>query len=35
MKTGAELIAEERQRQVEKEGYSAEHDDCHINQGLY
>jgi hypothetical protein len=27
--TGAELIAEERQRQVEKEGWSANHDDGH------
>lgn len=27
MKTGAELIAEERIRQIEKEGWSAEHDD--------
>lgn len=26
MKTGAELIAEERQRQVEEEGWSPEHD---------
>lgn len=26
MKTGIELIAEERQRQIEAEGYSAEHD---------
>lgn len=26
MKTGIELIAEERQRQIKEEGYSAEHD---------
>jgi len=30
-KTGVELIAEERQRQIKKEGWSAEHDDEHIN----
>lgn len=29
-KTGAELIAAERRRQIEKEGYTAEHDDCHV-----
>ncbi|MEH0153752.1 hypothetical protein V6R21_06360 [Limibacter armeniacum] len=29
MKTGIELIAEERNRQIGKEGYSAEHDDQH------
>lgn len=29
MKTGIELIAEERQRQIEKEGYTSEHDDAH------
>lgn len=28
-KTGAELIAEERQRQIEQEGWSANHDDLH------
>lgn len=27
LKSGAELIAEERRRQIEKEGWSAEHDD--------
>jgi len=27
MKTGAELIADERRRQIEDEGYTAEHDD--------
>ncbi|MCR5658932.1 MAG: hypothetical protein K6G25_06360 [Bacteroidales bacterium] len=30
MKTGVELIAEERQRQIEKEGWTAEHDAEHI-----
>lgn len=34
MKTGIELIAEERQRQIEKEGWSAEHDDQHENEEL-
>lgn len=29
MKSGIELIAEERARQVEAEGYTAEHDDRH------
>lgn len=29
MKTGIELIAEERKRQIEKEGYSALHDSNH------
>lgn len=29
MKTGAQLIAEERERQMTKEGWSAEHDDMH------
>lgn len=29
MKTAMELIAEERQRQIEKEGFSPEHDDEH------
>ena len=29
MKSGIELIAEERKRQVEKEGWSAEHDSDH------
>lgn len=28
-RTGAELIAAERQRQIEQEGYNAEHDDKH------
>lgn len=34
MKTGVELIAEERQRQIDKEGWSAEHDDMHTNYDL-
>lgn len=29
MKTGIERIAEERQRQIEKEGWTPEHDDDH------
>ena len=29
MKKGIELIAEERQRQIEIEGYSAQHDSQH------
>lgn len=29
MKTGIELIAEERQRQIEKEGWTEEHDSEH------
>lgn len=29
MKTGIELIAEERQRQIEVEGWTSEHDDHH------
>ena len=29
MKTGIELIAEERQRQIEVEGYDAQHDSYH------
>lgn len=29
MKTGIELITEERARQVSKEGWSADHDDLH------
>lgn len=31
MKTALELITEERSRQIEKEGYSLEHDDTHID----
>ena len=34
MKTGAELIAEERQRQIEKEGWTPEHDAEHNNNEL-
>lgn len=30
MKTGIERIAEERQRQIEQEGWTPEHDDSHI-----
>ena len=30
MKTGVELIAEERQRQIEKEGWDSKHDDEHV-----
>lgn len=33
-KTGIELIAEERKRQIEKEGWSPEHDDQHKNGEL-
>lgn len=36
MKTGAELIAEERQRQIEVEGYSAQHDSQHdVSEFIY
>lgn len=28
-KTGAQLIADERKRQIEKEGWTSEHDDAH------
>jgi hypothetical protein len=31
MKTGAELIAEERARQISQEGWTPEHDDQHDN----
>jgi hypothetical protein len=34
MKTGIELIAEERQRQIDQEGYSPEHDDGYTNDDL-
>lgn len=34
MKTGIELIAEERQRQIEKEGWTKEHDAQHVNNEL-
>lgn len=33
-KTGAELIAAERQRQIESEGWTAEHDDGHTDGSL-
>lgn len=33
-KTGIELIAAERQRQIDEEGYTAEHDDYCFGQGL-
>jgi len=33
-KSGIELIAEERQRQIEVEGYSAQHDSLHNNRKL-
>ena len=32
--TGIELIAAERQGQVEREGYTPEHDDAHANREL-
>jgi hypothetical protein len=34
MKTGTELIAEERKRQIEKEGWTPEHDEQHRNRQL-
>jgi hypothetical protein len=34
MKTGIELIAEERQRQIEKEGWTKEHDAKHNKSQL-
>ena len=34
MKTGIELIADERQRQIEVEGWTPEHDDEHNDQSL-
>ena len=34
MKTGIELIAEERQRQIEVEGWTKEHDVEHTNNAL-
>lgn len=33
-KDGAQMIAEERRRQVEKEGWSEEHDDDHCDASL-
>lgn len=32
MKTGSELIAEERLRQIDKEGWTSEHDDGEFHQ---
>lgn len=34
MKTGIELIAEERQRQIDQEGWTFEHDDKHTDGSL-
>ena len=34
MKTGIELIAEERKRQIEVEGWTEEHDAEHTNEAL-
>lgn len=34
MKSGIELIADERQRQIEKEGWTPEHDASHTDMGL-
>ena len=34
MKTGIELIAEERKRQIEKEGWPREHDSKHFHGEL-
>jgi hypothetical protein len=34
MATGVELIAQERERQVTEEGWSAEHDDGHVRAEL-
>jgi hypothetical protein len=34
MKTGAELIAEERERQIAQEGWTPEHDDGHKDESL-
>lgn len=34
MKSGTELIAEERQRQIDKEGWTAQHDEQHTNGEL-
>ena len=36
MKTGIELIAEERQRQIDVEGYSQQHDSLHpLSEFIY
>lgn len=32
MKTGIEMIAEERQRQVDAKGWTSEHDDTHLQE---
>src|SRR6056297_610244 len=34
MKTGIKLIAEERERQISKEGWTPEHDDTHTQSEL-
>lgn len=34
MKTGLELITEERQRQINEEGWDESHDDAHIDRSL-
>lgn len=34
MKTGIEIIADERKRQVEKENWTPEHDNAHWDQAL-
>ena len=34
MKTGIELITEERKEQIEKHGFDADHDDNHEGQQL-
>lgn len=34
MKTGVELIAEERKRQIEVEGWTAEHDEKHADESM-
>jgi hypothetical protein len=34
VKTGIELIAEERTRQIESEGWTTEHDDSHADKQL-
>ena len=34
MKTGIEIIADERKRQVESEGWNSEHDDQYVDEQL-
>ena len=34
IKKGTDLIAEERQRQINAEGFGVDHDDCHLNGEL-